>query len=127
MAFFLLRGVRADTMPAMRLFFVSLLVCAALALVLVRAPVQDTLRSMRAELAELQREVTALRERNRALARRAHFLRHDPIALERVARHRYGLVRADEWVLPAAPAHNAPPSVPASSAPPRGPALARSP
>ena len=108
-------------MPAMRLFLFSLLACAVLALTLVRAPSRRASRTMRAELATLEAEVAALRARNRALVQRARFLRTDPVALERVARQRYGLVRADEWVLPPAPS---PVSAPQSAL---APTLARSP
>jgi cell division protein FtsB len=103
----------------MRLFLFGLAVCAVLAGMLARAPARDALHAMRAELQRLEREVAALRERNRELARRAHFLRHDPVALEQVARHRYGLVRADEWVLQPAPTSEAakPAGVPSSAHP----------
>ena len=76
----------------------------ALGLSLAASGVWDDLHALRAEERSLLEQNQALRHTNRELAREVELLRSDPAALERVARHEYGLVRPDEWVLRLDPA-----------------------
>jgi cell division protein FtsB len=71
----------------------------ALGLSLALSGVWGDLHALRAEEGALEEQNRALRRTNRELAREVELLRGDPAALERVARHEYGLVRPDEWVL----------------------------
>ncbi|HEV8675567.1 MAG TPA: septum formation initiator family protein [Methylomirabilota bacterium] len=69
------------------------------------------LRRLRAEVESLHRDVQALEAENERLSRAIAELRHDPTALERIAREELGLVRPGERVL----------RFPRSPEPPRSP------
>jgi cell division protein FtsB len=79
------------------------LVAGVLGLLLVVAVFSDTgilhLRRLRAEVETLHRDVQALEAENERLSRAIAELRHDPAALERIAREELGLVRPGERVL----------------------------
>jgi cell division protein FtsB len=84
----------------MRLFLaLGLVLILALGLSLALCDVWGDLDALRAEESALVEQNQALRRANQELAREVELLRSDPAALERVARHEYGLVRPDEWVL----------------------------
>ena len=53
----------------------------------------------RAESRQLAAEVAALKAENAGLRERVDQLRHDPSAIEQVARHEFGLARRDEVVV----------------------------
>jgi cell division protein FtsB len=90
------------TIAFMRFFAVAFVLLAVLGYTLLRAPARQEIARMRTELRGLEKQIEALRAQNRAFVRETAWLRDEPAALERVARHEYGLVRGDEWVLPPA-------------------------
>lgn len=92
----------------MRLLLLATVVLGLCGLSFLRAPAREDIARMEHELRELRTELTAIRARNRELSREAAQLRDNPAAIEKVARHRYSLVRADEWVLPAPTGSGAP-------------------
>jgi cell division protein FtsB len=79
------------------------LVAGVLALLLVAAVFGDSgilhLWRLRGEMEALHRDVQSLEAENERLSRAITELRHDPSAIERIAREELGLVRPGERVL----------------------------
>jgi cell division protein FtsB len=55
-------------------------------------------RALKAELVDIEADNARLQREVRALARQVRALRHDPAAIERIARDELGMVRDDELV-----------------------------
>lgn len=89
------------------LLVVGIVLLAALGIALWRSDTWEKLEALRADLARIEAQNDDLRRQNRLLAREAELLARDGAALEQVARHEYGLVGEDEWVIRLGPTGSA--------------------